>query len=608
MSERWYLTAKRGRKKGVSWEVTPTPLIIGRSEECDVVVRDSLVSRAHCRILADGDTVICEDLGSSNATLVNGKPVARRELKLADELSIGRAIFLLTKTSSSNAGTSTPFAKKTTAKIVDSLNKDCGPARLLETLRPTPRHVADLAALHELARDINSSTDLDAIARNIIEYVTRYSPVSDYCWVQHAGTKDGLSIQTNEGPLSDILEQECKVFLNDHECAPRIFRVSAEGLERDVCVLPADAHGQTAAALGLGFPADAGIDLESEIGFALCLIQTAAPFLLLPQSGGLSNAAALIEEPIEDFGVPLIGSSCEMRQLRRMIGIAAKAEFPVLIQGETGTGKELVANLLHRQSSRSEKPLVSVNCATIQGTLFESEVFGYKRGAFTGAMRDKLGYFSEVDGGALFLDEVGELDQSNQARLLRAIESGVFRPVGGTKDEYVDVWILAATNRNLIEAVHRGDFRSDLYYRLCGIQIDVPPLRSRQEDIPDLIEFFANQFVAERGGRLNSIASDTKSLLSELHWPGNVRELRNVVQRILAMNSSGEVSIEDVIRLTGNQPADSPATETKMEAVEREHIRRVLDECGGHIGRAAERLGVHRNTMTSKLRKYGLKP
>ncbi|HEY0483880.1 MAG TPA: sigma-54 dependent transcriptional regulator [Kofleriaceae bacterium] len=307
----------------------------------------------------------------------------------------------------------------------------------------------------------------------------------------------------------------------------------------------------------------------------------------------------------------MIGDSPAMQQLRETIDKVAKADATVLITGESGTGKELVARALHFAGRRASRLFTPVNCGALVGTLLDSELFGHVRGAFTGADTAKRGLFLAADGGTLFLDEIGELPLELQPKLLRALQDGEVKPVGGTSSVRVDVRVIAATNRALQEAAEAGTFREDLFYRLAVITIEVPPLRNRPEDIAQLARHFAEDAAlrAERG-RLELTDAAIAHLVAQ-PWPGNVRELENTIERAVILATGNVLDVSDV---AARRPSVPPATlqtfsgdhVPSLDDLERAHILRVLELCEGQKTKAAALLGINRTTLWKKLRQYGI--
>ncbi len=309
----------------------------------------------------------------------------------------------------------------------------------------------------------------------------------------------------------------------------------------------------------------------------------------------------------------IVGNSKAMRELLEGVARIAPRDITVLVHGETGTGKELIASLVHTQSSRSLGPLVRFNCAAIPNELAETELFGHVRGAFTGADRARQGFFSRADGGTLVLDEVAELPLAVQAKLLRVLQEGEIQPVGTGRIERVDVRVVACTNRDLAAEVQRGRFRTDLYYRLAVVELFIPPLRSHREDIPALAREFARRY-GERFGKPDVQLSPLLiEALCEEEWPGNVRQLENAVARAVALASGSKIDVEvlsssQATPATGRPPRfDSPMSlRERLALIEQRVILRTLAAVNGNRSHAAKRLGLSRSTLIDRLKKYGL--
>ena len=307
----------------------------------------------------------------------------------------------------------------------------------------------------------------------------------------------------------------------------------------------------------------------------------------------------------------IVGESAQVQQLLREIDLAGPTTARVLIQGEHGTGKELVARALHAASPRRAMPFVAVNCSAIPETLIESELFGHERGACTGATQARRGRFEEAHGGTLFLDEVGDLSPRAQTKLLRVLQEGELSRVGGNRALPVDVRVVAATNRDLGAAVKANEFREDLFFRLAVIPMTVPPLRERAADIPRLVEHFAAQLAAGRGRSARTFAPGALDLLRRYAFPGNVRELRNLVERLLIMNPGGPIGPDQVRAVLPQlEPAAGPDLRLgdAVRAFERRQIEAALQAEGGSMTRAAARLGLERSHLYKKLRSLGWPP
>jgi len=339
-------------------------------------------------------------------------------------------------------------------------------------------------------------------------------------------------------------------------------------------------------------------------------------------------------EAAEDGDV-FIGRSPAMQQLFRTLGRVAASDLTVLITGESGTGKELVAQLLHRQSRRSNQPFVPINTAAIPGELLEAELFGHEKGAFTGADRARVGHFEQANGGTLFLDEIGDMPSSLQVKLLRVLEEGVIRRVGGREDRQINVRLLAATHQNLLQKIEAGSFREDLYYRLNVIPVHIPPLRERRDDVPKLAAYMLDSASRELNTKQPILLDEAVGLLQSCEWPGNVRELKNVMRRLALLTPGAAITLSDVALALGNQSNHNDDTETLSVAVdhcmrnylshlgqaEAEHLYKhlmaeveppllmlVMERCKGNQIRAAQALGLNRNTVRKLLRQYNIDP
>jgi len=309
----------------------------------------------------------------------------------------------------------------------------------------------------------------------------------------------------------------------------------------------------------------------------------------------------------------IIYESTAMDEVINLAGRVANSNATILIQGESGTGKELVARLIHTLSPRSQKPMITVNCAALPENLLESELFGHEKGAFTGASQRRIGRFEEADGGTLFLDEIGDLSPSVQVKLLRFLQEREFQRIGGNPTIHTDVRIVTATNRELDAKIEEGTFREDLLYRLNVVTIEIPPLRERKEDIPPLIDHFLNRFAVENGKKLQGTDSETRDLLLKYDYPGNVRELENIIERAVVITRSEVVSSRD-LPFSGSSLVDAksdlPATRSlkkSLEDLEQRIIQDAMTQTKKHQTRAASLLGISERTLRYKLKKYGLK-
>lgn len=327
----------------------------------------------------------------------------------------------------------------------------------------------------------------------------------------------------------------------------------------------------------------------------------------------LQKENARLREAVEPYQI--VGRSAPIRALQEKIEKVASTPARVLITGENGTGKELVARALHRGSPRSSKPFVEVNCAAIPGELIESELFGHVKGSFTGAISDRAGKFEQANRGTLFLDEIGDMSLAAQAKVLRVLEDNVLTRIGGSKPISVDVRVIAATNKNLELEIGAGRFREDLYYRLNVVPIHVPPLRERREDIPVLAEYFVTLLTSREGIIPRTLTGDAIERLSALDWPGNVRELRNTVERLLILASSNEITARDVDRLSGQRTLDDTGLaslsscktfEEFKDAAERAFLLAKLREFEWNVSETARAVEMPRSNLYKKIERYSL--
>jgi two-component system nitrogen regulation response regulator NtrX len=332
------------------------------------------------------------------------------------------------------------------------------------------------------------------------------------------------------------------------------------------------------------------------------------------QHYSLQEENARLRETIESR-FEIVGKSYAIRALTSQIEKVAVTPARVLITGENGTGKELVARAIHRLSPRASKPFVEVNCAAIPSELIESELFGHMKGSFTGAVSDRTGKFEQADKGTLFLDEIGDMSLAAQAKVLRVLQDGEVTRIGGTKSYRVDVRVLAATNKTLDEEIAAGRFREDLYYRLNVVPLHVPPLRDRREDIPLLAQHFVNVLSQREGGAARTLDSSALEVLQRYEWPGNVRELRNAIERVMILSPGPRITGADVTRLTATRPPDASGLGSLLEvktyeefknAAERAFLLHKLREMDWNVSETARVLDMPRSNLYKKIERYGL--
>jgi Nif-specific regulatory protein len=308
----------------------------------------------------------------------------------------------------------------------------------------------------------------------------------------------------------------------------------------------------------------------------------------------------------------MVGDGPRMQQVYEFVRKVSEADSTILVGGQSGTGKELVARAIHRNSRRRRKPFMAINCAALTESLLETEMFGYEKGAFTGAMNQKAGRIEEAAGGTLFLDEVGELAPALQAKLLRVLQEREFERVGGTRSVKADIRLIAASNRNLKEEVENGSFRTDLYFRLNVVSIVLPPLRERREDIPRLAQHFVDKYSGQSSRRVSGCSPETLECLKTYDWPGNIRELENAIERAIVMGSTSVILPEDlpenVIEGAARFGSDEPKFHERLRELKRQLVQKALDDSQHSYSDAAKALGLHPNNLHRLIKNLNIKP
>jgi formate hydrogenlyase transcriptional activator len=433
-------------------------------------------------------------------------------------------------------------------------------------------------------------------------------------------TPIGRVLKLDDSPVGEAFVQQRAVVRPDLSTERKTAsedRAYGHGF-RSMCALPLMVHGRGIGAITLGSltplqysqsDADFLMSLAGQI--ALAVDNMTAHEETEKLKARFQAEAVYLQEEIktEHNFEEIIGQSGSLREVLRKVEQVAPTDATVLIRGETGTGKELLARAVHNRSKRNSRPLVKVNCGSIPSGLVESELFGHEKGAFTGATQRRIGRFELGHGGTIFLDEVTELPLDTQVKLLRVLQEGEFERVGSSHTIKVDARVIAATNRDLKEAVGNGSFRSDLFYRLNVFPLEVPPLRQRTEDIPLLVSFFLSRFGMKLGKELRGVSQKSMEGLLQYHWPGNIRELQNVIERAAVLAKGPIVQIDDSLSRIGAAVEAPPVIDT-LENVERNHILRALTETRwvihGKKG-AAEILGINPSTLRSRMEKLGIK-
>lgn len=595
------ITAKAGYTRGASWMLDAKSLLIGRSYRCDIVVDDGTVSRQHCRLQKVVEGIRLEDLGSRNPALVEGVPQENVVLQVGDEFSVGKAVFLITAV----AGAAEVDARRPSDSDTMSLDLKDLALDAIEQGNSWPGTFTDYVLLFRFSRSCSHLKSEAALCTLLQDVLTgRFAAArvhvlqeEDGKWPVHELL--GLTDHT-------LIRQEALEKAVDERRALSFGLPRADGCLGQVFLAPLF-YGDRLKGLAVATIEAMGEEVDREAALRLfsALCELVGPYVhaareherLVQLNHRLASTDGFAR-------MPLVGQSRIMKGLRSLVHEAAVTPMNVLITGETGTGKELIARAIHRNSARSSKPYIIINCAAIPPELFESELFGYERGAFTGAQGAKKGLLTLAHTGILFLDEVGDLSLENQARILRVLEQGTYRRLGAANEEHVDVRFVAATNR----PVDDKSFRSDLYHRLAGFTLHAPTLRERAEDIPLLSQHFMDGLAAQDPRLIRTLSQEAAELLKQHTWPGNVRQLRNTIERIAHRSNSTLISAEDILR--DGQISKNPDKVTgpllSLEEMEREHVLKVLRACAGNRAKAARILGISRSTLYLKLGEYGV--
>ncbi len=606
---------------------------IGRDASNGIAITDPSVSRRHCVVRGQGGKFQVGDLGSRNGTLVNGEAVQEHWLKHGDEIAAGDSSFLfLLEDEEVEAGPgqvefedSQRTAETTVIHPRDVIYLQ--PDRLSRELPASSRLARNLNALMKISRVVHAIRDLDELQGQLLDLIFEVAPAG----------RGAILLADREG------HQFNSMFARMRQAGQtplvKVSRtVARQVLEQGIAILGTDVPN-------CGVLGEAESLVASQVRSLLCVPLTVFQRVigciyldshnpdhrldeehlqLVTAIAGISavaleNARRLqwLEKENERLTVEvtqersLVGEGERMKQVYQFLKRVAPTDSTVLIEGESGTGKELAARALYRNSPRANGPFVAINCAAIPETLLESELFGHERGAFTGAAALKKGRLELADSGVVFLDEIGELAPALQVKLLRVLQEREFERVGGMHPITVDIRIIAATNRNLEQAMREGTFRSDLYYRLAVLKITMPALRERPEDIPLLARHFVQKHAKRCKVKARPISREALSCLVNYDWPGNVRELENAIERALVLGSSEMILPEDLPESLLERTPRPEMTEAKYHAALKEHKKHLIIDAvwqtHGSYTEAARMLGVHPNYLHRLIRNLELK-
>jgi Nif-specific regulatory protein len=612
------LAAISGKLKGGIFGIDEEALVIGRETAANLCIADASVSRRHSKIEKKENGFVITDLDSLNGTFVNDVPVKTRLLEHGDRVRIGDSQFLFL----AHEGDAMSKSSDVTLDEAQVISGSTVQFRFDHAINLMAR---DLSALMKVSTTINSIRGLDDLLERLLELLFEVVPAErgailltdegsvetslvfglDRAQGKNQAVKvsrtivqqvlrDGVALLANDGAAKSTHASESLALTRAHSvmCVPLLI------FDRKLGVLYLDTtqardqfnrdHLQLVAAIA---------------GISAVAIENARQFQWLETENERLLSAVNIEHN-------MIGESPAMQRVYHFISKVAPTNATVLINGESGTGKELAARAIHRNSKRAQKPFMAVNCAALTESLLESELYGHEKGSFTGALAQKKGRLEIADGGTIFLDEIGELTPPLQVKLLRVLQEREFERVGGTVTINVDLRVIAATNKNLEEAIEAGQFREDLYYRLNVVSLEMPALRDRREDIMLLANYFASKYSAKCNRKLNGFTAEARNFLTAYDWPGNVRELENAIERSVVLGTTDLILPEDLPEAVVEAELSSTLTVRYHEAVmqaKKQIILDAIEQGNGNCTVAANLLGVHPNYLHRLIQKFHIK-
>jgi Nif-specific regulatory protein len=604
---------------------------LGRETDNTLSIEDHCLSRHHCVLKRRGPQITLHDLSSKNGTFVNDVPVVEHALRHRDEIRAGSSLFLFV---CHDAGGEAAGEARFDGSVLSSGETILLPVedaaygslpQALEAARSDEGRLRDLDLLLRIGHTLAETHPLEALQRRLLEWTL------DAISADHAAVLMGLHAQSLEPLCSACWSRaggwEAAVEI-PQDLAARILQ-SRSGILANDLALCGELHEPVRSEVGslLAVPL---LCAGEAVGFIyLDRVRSAQRFtrehleLLTGIAGvvapALDRALAVAQLEMDNRRLRdemelrhnMIGRSAAMRGVLDFIARVAPSESTVLIRGETGTGKELVARAIHRSSPRARCPFMAINCAALTETLLESELFGHERGAFTGAVVRKKGKLEEAAGGSVFLDEVGELAASSQAKLLRVLQEREFERLGSTRPIHADIRVIAATNRDLEQAVAGGAFRPDLCYRLNVVSVTMPPLRDRKEDVPLLARYFVQKHARSMRRRIEGLSREAQACLMGYDWPGNIRELENAIERAVVLGSTDTILPEDLPEhILAVAPIEEAAASSFHEAVrqaKRQIVLESLEQAGGNYTEAARLLGLHPSNLHRLIRQLDLR-
>jgi transcriptional regulator with GAF, ATPase, and Fis domain len=628
------LAVTAGPAKDTVIPLTQDEASIGRDPNNVVAISDPSVSRKHCllRRETDGRFQIV-DLESRNGTVVNGVTVKEQWLRHGDEIATGDSVFVFLVEEDDRVLPASRVEfddRKPTAETRVINPKDVvylQPDRLLRELPSSSPLARNLSALLKISRVVHAIRDLEELQAQLLDLIFEVVPAgrgaillgdgansefnSLYARTRQAGQHQ--LVRVSRTIAQHVLKENVAILGVDIAASDALRDVEslAASEVRSLLCVPLSVFERTIGCIYLDSTTSVNRFHEDHLQLMAAIAGVSAV--------ALDNArrAQWLEQENQRLSLEirqeqsLIGESARVRETFQFLARVGPADSTVLIEGESGTGKELAARALHRNSHRRQKPFVAINCAAIPETLLESELFGHERGAFTGAASQKKGKLEVAEGGVVFLDEIGELAPALQVKLLRVLQEREFERVGGTHPIKIDVRVIAATNRDLDDAVRKKEFRQDLYYRLAVVKLTMPPLREHREDIPMLTRHFIQKNAKRCKVKPKPVSREAMAALVSYDWPGNVRELENAIERALVMGSSDTILLEDLPESLVEQQPPGGMSEGQYHAsvkeLKKQLIMNAVEQTRGNYIEAAAVLGVHPNYLHRLIRNLGLK-
>jgi two-component system, NtrC family, response regulator HydG len=602
------LAAISGKHKGAVFAINEDTLVIGRETSAHVSIADASVSRRHSKIEKKDEGFVITDLESLNGTFVNDVPVRSRLLEHGDRVRIGDSQFLFLTHEGDSMSKSSEVKIEETQVVSGSTVQ----IRFDHAIYLMGR---DLSALMKVSTALTSIRSLDDLLEHLLELLFEVVPaqrgailltdegsfVTSLVFGLHRTHGKNKAVTVSRTIVQQVLRDGVALLANDgvSEWTEASDSLISTGAQSVMCV-PLLQFDRKIGVLYLDttLPRDQfnndHLKLVAAIsGIAAVAIENARQFEWLETE----NERLLSDVNIEHN---MIGEAAAMQHVYYFISKVAPTDATVLISGESGTGKELAARAIHRNSKRAQKAFMAVNCAALNESLLESELFGHERGSFTGALNQKKGRLEIADGGTIFLDEIGELTPALQVKLLRVLQEREFERVGGTVTLKVDLRVIAATNKNLEEAIEAGEFRQDLYYRLNVVSLEMPPLRERREDIMLLANYFADKYGTRCNRKLKGFSPEARTCLMSYDWPGNVRELENAIERAVVLGTTDLIRPEDLPEAVVEARLSSTSPLRYHEAVTQAKKQIILEaaaQVNGNFAEAARLLGVHPNYL-----------